>query len=881
MNKSVSLFLKLRIILFITIFMVISSVSARAALSELAVSQLYVSIFGRASEGEGNQYWRTLELDMATTADVMLETDAAKQYFGTSLHSNQAFIEHIYLNTLNKTPLDDPEGIAHWVGLLDNGMTRGQVVSSLVSVINDYAPDGAYYNPDDVVTVAAYNQFENRVIVSSYMADTVKNAPADWATATSFSIDLIVTDAFETVLDAMDKIDDIAARDLDELKSGTFSRHTVDIPAGSPGTVTDPATGLTFEIPAGQSGELGVARLEKFPEAPYPGNGYTIEAEGLRDLELFVPANDLEPGSFPMVYVHAEMQGAFDDNTGYAKRWIGVAYEEEVDGDFRFHLPTPEASAIFEGIALENPPPNDEDPPKPLHFFVSRISSDMPEAEQRMYIGLQVSAYALDFANVLSASSRATFESRRDRRRIGIGYGANYYTGFNKLRFGSYGRGFRPYMEITSPSNTQALAHETGHYLTHLLVGDTVYDSLEAAGGSIFSGNHGIRDSIGRHNLLEDYAYFIESFLKGTGGNYDLGQPHITFDGLSPLTRDFPGLEGFAAHMLEGLRQNRSAMRTLYGTTLPIAPLNVPQAQIFDILARGARSVDRLRSDCEAALDAEDKSAFQVMLGRMGWSYKVKGRLVDDRGDPIVNAMVCNITKVGEEIFVGGTTNLETDANGEFSLMGGVFGGESLLKVTPDGGSDILVPITVDWKEPTDERIDLGDLVVAEQDQLSSVFEIVHSSGQAFPPEFTLSLQASVGIKMVGADLSNVRVERFDDHDYNIAYTYINVFAPVGSELEFSGTLRVIPSLLGGQYAIQDEMIVTWSVTDQQVIAYPPNVFTSQTGNSAIVDTTVTVRDTGLQAQMSLRNAGTFKRSENNAYLGSFQGRVMIQVVGE
>jgi hypothetical protein len=196
------------------LFMLLCSVTAHAGLSELAVSQLYVSIFNRASEGEGNQYWRTLKLDMATTADVMLETDAAKQYFGASLHSNQAFIEHIYLNTLNKTLSDDPDGIAHWIGLLDSGMTRGQVVSSLVSVINDYAPDGAYYDPDDAVTAAAYNQFLNRVVISSYMAYTVQNTPVDWETSTSFSHGLTVTDASETILDAMDQIDAIAGREL-------------------------------------------------------------------------------------------------------------------------------------------------------------------------------------------------------------------------------------------------------------------------------------------------------------------------------------------------------------------------------------------------------------------------------------------------------------------------------------------------------------------------------------------------------------------------------------------------------------------------------------------------------------------------------------------
>ena len=663
-------------------------------------------------------------------------------------------------------------------------------------------------------------------------------------------------------------------------ESGPFTRHTVDTSTGSPVGIVDPATGLTFEVPAGQSGELGVASLETFPEAPYPGDGYTIETEGLEELHLFVPAGDLDPGGFPMVYVHAEMQGAFDDATGYAKRWIGLAYEEEADGAFRFHLPTPGTPGPIEGFALGEALPRESGSAKPLHVFVSRISGEMTEAEQRMNIGLQVAAYALDVANVLSSSTRPTLESRRDRRGLSIGYGGNYYTGFNKLRFGSYGREFRPYMEITSPSNRAALAHETGHYLTHLLVGDTAYDALEAAGGSIFSGNHGIRDNIGRNNLLEDYAYFMESFLSGTGGNYDLAKPHITFDGLTPLTRDFPGLEGFAAHMLAGLRQNTGSMRTLYDTVAPIAPLDVPYSRIFDIIARGSRSVEGLRSRCEAALDAEDKAAFQVILGRMGWSYMVKGRLVDNKGDPIANAMVRNITEVGEEVFVGGTTNLETAANGEFSLMGDVFGGESLLEVTPEGGTAIPVPLTMDWDRPTDERVDLGDLVVAEQEHLSSAFQIEYAHEEAFPPDFTLTLKASVVIKVVGGDLSAVRVERFDDLSYNEPYTFINVFAPPGTTLEFSGNLWIIPSAMVGQYEKWGET-VTWGVTNHKVSAYPPTAFSSQTGNSATVEATETIRGTGLQAQMLLSNAGAFKESESKTYLGSFTGRITIQIVGE
>ncbi len=60
------------------------------------------------------------------------------------------------------------------MSLLEAGSSRGSVVASLVSVIEDYAPGGPYYNPSDAATIAAYNQFINRTIVSDYMADIVE-----------------------------------------------------------------------------------------------------------------------------------------------------------------------------------------------------------------------------------------------------------------------------------------------------------------------------------------------------------------------------------------------------------------------------------------------------------------------------------------------------------------------------------------------------------------------------------------------------------------------------------------------------------------------------------------------------------------------------------
>ena len=196
------LLIKKQTILLTMVFICLYAGSAWANLTQTEVSQLYVSLFGRASEGEGNSYWSSTQNNLTEAANAMLATDAARDYFGASLDSNQAFIEHIYLNTLSKTTADDAEGIAYWVGLLNSGSTRGEVAASLVGVIKNYAPDGPNYNPSDAKTVAAYNQFANRVQVSNYMAATVQTAPADWATSTSFTGTLIVTDDASTLNEA-------------------------------------------------------------------------------------------------------------------------------------------------------------------------------------------------------------------------------------------------------------------------------------------------------------------------------------------------------------------------------------------------------------------------------------------------------------------------------------------------------------------------------------------------------------------------------------------------------------------------------------------------------------------------------------------------------
>jgi hypothetical protein len=137
-------------------------------LTQTQVSQLYVTIFGRASEGRGNQFWMGTT-DMNTAAASMLESTGALAYFGTSVDTNAAFIQHIYVNTLGKAAGEDPVGEAFWVAAIDTGMSRSDIVVSMIDAVMMPVNVGK----------SAQVRFSNKVTVSNYAADNIAEPNPD------------------------------------------------------------------------------------------------------------------------------------------------------------------------------------------------------------------------------------------------------------------------------------------------------------------------------------------------------------------------------------------------------------------------------------------------------------------------------------------------------------------------------------------------------------------------------------------------------------------------------------------------------------------------------------------------------------------------------
>jgi len=143
------------------------------AISKAQTSQLYIAVFGRASEGEGNTYWQTYESTTAA-ADVMFHLQVVRDYFNveefTSEPNVRKVVETIYLNTLAKTPTDDVAGINFWVDYVVNqGNTMGNMAAALT-----YAAT-VPQNAGD-----AQDTFNNKVEISNHVADTIESFTGDF-----------------------------------------------------------------------------------------------------------------------------------------------------------------------------------------------------------------------------------------------------------------------------------------------------------------------------------------------------------------------------------------------------------------------------------------------------------------------------------------------------------------------------------------------------------------------------------------------------------------------------------------------------------------------------------------------------------------------------
>lgn len=478
---------------------------------------------------------------------------------------------------------------------------------------------------------------------------------------------------------------------------------TTSYPApSSPGSViADSVTGCGFRFPEGGSGVFGIAPIRSGPPPVYAGEGFRAEYEGDQPVEILVDAG---PGDRIMVSGYGLANGSFSEHDSAEGRWLAVPCVDTTASGLAFLLTLPFETEIEKAPASTRRGFRE--------YWISKIPAGADEITRMIHLERQSAAYIDSFLSALPEPRRSALRAEaRGRMHTHYQYDGLYYQGFWWRSFGSHGRLIRPTIHLRTTADAGNVAHETGHYITHLLVGDEVWSALEGQ-APLWYTEHGIADAMGREFLLEDYAYFAEWFLTGGVKAVDLHDPYAPFRDITPLGRDFPGVEGFAAVLLAALTRTTPTMRDLVsGRPTDVPAPAMDDAEVFEIISRGATGIDRLREEVAAALGPR-ADLLPAIAQRSGWSYSVRGRLVNPTGDPAPGIAVSSVYHGGGRTYEGGYTSLTTDADGKFAIVGGVFPGRSHIRcVDPPDTAEFLIDL--DWTFPTDRTVELGNRTVS------------------------------------------------------------------------------------------------------------------------------------------------------------------------
>jgi len=150
------------------------------------ISQLYVSLFGRAPDGEGLGFWVSSYANgnsIAKIAQSMYEVPAARAYYPLFATPTEV-VTTFYTNVLGRAP--DTEGLAFWVKEYNN-LSQGAFFEKLISTVVNYSGT-------DAAGVASKSLFVNKVAVAQYYGEqngTVAGATAalNGVTSAAASVD--------------------------------------------------------------------------------------------------------------------------------------------------------------------------------------------------------------------------------------------------------------------------------------------------------------------------------------------------------------------------------------------------------------------------------------------------------------------------------------------------------------------------------------------------------------------------------------------------------------------------------------------------------------------------------------------------------------------
>jgi len=471
---------------------------------------------------------------------------------------------------------------------------------------------------------------------------------------------------------------------------GSITSVALDLPAGSGWRA--PGTSLRFVFPEGAHGTLRYAAILDGPAAPWSGgSGFHLSFTGSEPVALRVPH---AAGGLEVLLAYGTPRGSW--SAPPTTRWFAMPNA------------TAGASDSLDLSLAVSPRTGSEACESSLYYWLQRFDPGAPQLDS-------LNAAVVIAQGFLSAWLDSLDEPRREacRQRMQGEMAptfcpeASYYAGF--LRRCGAAPVARPRIGLRAGATPGEIAHQVGHYVTHLLVGDEGYAELER--------DTWIDPTIGvarydRTGAIEDYARYHEYlFIGAVEGAGDPAAPATFFapqgSPPSPEAVDLPSLQGYGVLLLHALGRSEPTMTWLTGETRSVPLVGLRYAALADfVIAPGARSMNDLRATAEAYLTSIGRAdALPVLLAATGWRYRGWGRLVDHGGAHPAGIALRDVVSAGGRDYAAAEAPVLTDSTGAYSGLT-LFGGSSRLRATVAGDSFDVATATT-WLGSTPQGNDL------------------------------------------------------------------------------------------------------------------------------------------------------------------------------
>lgn len=526
--------------------------------------------------------------------------------------------------------------------------------------------------------------------------------------------------------DSVDESNPPDTQQSTDWKIGTAKSY--DPPTTANSSVHDEITGLDFKFPDGSDGKLTITRIVSATNGllVVQDSAFRIEYTGTKKLQLLLKTST-SSDDFLARYTNFENNVCYDG--GNLEGWLPEKVTSVLNGNQIFDvnlsnsftkagLTSWERQPIFKVIRYNKTTgwgSMSSTFKSQMNTYRETIKAYIPDARQQKFYN----------DAIMNMPPGLFIEMQWTWFKGGPKY-VPYYSFFPAVN--------RNLIFMDYQSTTKNLAHEWGHYVSHVLMGDA-FVSFAKNPRPNKPDNHCVGMPGAKNNLIEEYAYLTEYFLAASVGSnqspergtfcvnsYKSGSNASVTN--EPAKNDFPDLEGFGVTLFASIVRTTTSISNFNGKTVSVpavAPSLPDRKELFkicyEIVAQGTNDIYEVRNKIESAIQTKfgKTDLLPAMLQPLGWSYHITGRFVDKDGKVLegVSAQSLTVADTKEYLLPKGVN--VSDKNG-FKLEE-VYPGTSSLRLVYNGKTiDVKDKIKIDWTKPTNVEINVGDIVVDEED---------------------------------------------------------------------------------------------------------------------------------------------------------------------